>query len=95
MGSGWDAGAKTLCITALSLVFSTAEYWASVWCRSAHTRLIDSVLNHALRIVTGCLLPTPMDHLPILSGIRPAELCRMGAWPTVDLRTLVISCMVF
>ena len=46
---------------------------------NAHTRLIDSVLNDALRIVTGCLRPTPTDHLPVLSGIQPAELCRMGA----------------
>ena len=29
-------------------------------------------------MVTGCLRPTPTDHLPILSGIQPAELCRMG-----------------
>ena len=50
-----------------------------IWCRSAHTRLIDSVMNDALRIVTGCLRPTPTDHLPILSGIQPAELRRMGA----------------
>ena len=63
----------------LSLVYSTAEYCAPVWCRSAHTRLIDSVLNDALRIVTGCLRPTPTDHLPILSGIQPAELRQMGA----------------
>ena len=48
-------------------------------CCSAHTRLIDSVLNDALRIVTGCLRPTPTDHLPVLSGIQPAELRRMGA----------------
>ena len=41
VGSGWGAGAKTLRIT-LSLVYSTAEYCAPVWCRSAHTRLIDS-----------------------------------------------------
>ena len=65
------AGAKTLRIAALSLVYSTAEYCAPVWYRSAHTRLIDSVLNDVLRIVTGCL------H--ILSGIQPAELRRMGA----------------
>ena len=38
-----------------------------------------NVLNDALRIVTGCLRPTPTDHLPILSGIQPAELCRLGA----------------
>ena len=79
MDSGWDAGAKTLRIATLSLVYSTAEYCAPVWCRSAHTCLIDSVLNDALCIVTGCLRPTPTDHLPILSGIQSAELRRMGA----------------
>ena len=79
MDLGWGAGAKTLRITTLSLVYSAAEYCAPVWCHSAHTRLIDSVLNDALRIVTGCLRPTPTDHLPVLSGIQPAELCQMGA----------------
>ena len=79
VGSGWGAGAKTLRIATLSLVYSTSEYCAPVWCRSAHTRLIDSVLNDALRIVTGCLRPTPTDHLSVLSGIQPAELCRTEA----------------
>ena len=79
VGSGWGAGAKTLRIATLSLIYSTAEYCAPVWCRSAHTRLIDSVLNDAFRIVTGCLRPTPTDHLHILSGIQPAELRRLGA----------------
>ena len=78
-GSGWGAGAKTLRTAALSLVYPTAEYCAPVWCRSAHTRLIDSVLNDALRIITGCLRPTPTDYLPILAGIQPAELRRRGA----------------
>ena len=79
VGSEWDAGAKTLLLAALSLFYSRPEYFAPVWCSSAHTRLIDSVLNDALRIVTGCLRPTPTDHLPKLSGIQPAELRRMGA----------------
>ena len=79
VGSGWGAGVKTLRIATLSLVYLTAEYCAPVWCRSAHTRLIDSVLKDALRIVTGCLRPTPTDHLPILSGIQPAELRQLGA----------------
>ena len=79
VGLGWVAGAKTLCIATLSLVYPTAEYCAPVWCCSAHTRLIDSVLNNALCIVTGCLRPTPTDHLPVLSGIQPAELCQLGA----------------
>ena len=79
MGSGWGASAKTLRIATFSLVYSTAEYCAPVWCRSAHTRLINSVLNDALFIVTGCLRHTPTHHLHILSGIQPAELRQMGA----------------
>ena len=78
-GLGMGCCAKTLRIATLSLVYSAAEYCAPVWCRSAHIRLIDSVLNDALRIVTGCLRPTLTDYLPVLSGIQPAELHRMGA----------------
>ena len=79
MGSGWGAGAKTLRIATLYLVYSAAEYYAPVWCRSAYTRLIDSVPNDALRMVTGCLRSTPTDHLPALLGKQPAELRRLGA----------------
>ena len=79
VGSVWGAGAKTLCIATLSLVYSTAEYCVPVWCRSAHTCFIDSVLNDTLRIVTGCLRPTPMNHLPVLSGIQPAEFGQLEA----------------
>ena len=79
VGSEWGAGAKTLRIATLSLVYSTAEYCAPIWYRSAHTRLIDSVLNDTLLMVTGCLRPTLMDHLPVLSGIQPAGLGQMGA----------------
>ena len=78
-GSEWSDGAKTLLTAALSLIYSTAEYCAPAWCRRAHTRLIDNVLNDALRIVTGCLSPTPTNNLPVLSGIQPAELRRQGA----------------
>ena len=74
--AGWSAGAKTLRTAALSLTYSTAVYCAHAWCRNAHARLIDSVLNDALRIVTGCLRPTPRKSLPVLSGIQPAELRR-------------------
>ena len=79
MCSEWGAGAKTLRTAALSLIYSTAEYSAPAWCRSAHTLFIDSVLNDALRIVTGCLRPTPTDNLPVLSGIQPAEFSRQEA----------------
>ena len=79
VGSEWGAGAKLLRTAALFLIYSTAEYCAPAWCRSAHTRLIVSVLNNALCIVTGCLRPTPTDNLPVLSGIQPADLRRQGA----------------
>ena len=79
VGWEWGAGAKTLCKSALSLVYSTAEYCTPVWCCSAHTRFIDNVLNNTLRIVTGCLRLTPTDHLPILSGIQLAEFRRLEA----------------
>ena len=39
-----------------------------------------------MRIVTGCLRFTPTDHLPILSGIQPAELRRIGATPSLAYR---------
>ena len=78
-GSGWGAGAKTLRISALSLGYSTAEYCAPVWCRRTHTRLIGSIFNDALRIVTRCLCPTLTEDLPVLAGIQEAELRRLGA----------------
>ena len=78
-GSGCDAGAKTLRISALFLVYSTAEYCSPVWCRSTHTRLVHSILNDALRIVTGCLRPTPTEDLLVLADIQQAELRRLGA----------------
>jgi len=77
--SAWGAGTTRLRIATLALVHATAEYCTPAWCRSAHTRLIDTAINDALQIVKGCLCPTPTDNLPILSGIQPAELRRKGA----------------
>jgi len=87
-GSGWGAGATTLRIATLALVHSTAENCIPVWCRSTHTRLIDPAINDALRIVAGCLRPTPADNLFILAGIQPAELRRNGATLSLALRSI-------
>jgi len=87
-GSGWGAVATTLRIATLALVHPTAEYCATVWCRSAHTRLIDPAINDALRIVTGCLRPTPVDNLPILASIQPAELRHRGATLSLGRRAM-------
>ena len=78
-GSGWGADAKTMRISALSLVYSTAEYCAPVWCCSTPTCLIDSIIDDALPIVTGCLRPTPAEDLLVHADIQPAELRRSGA----------------
>jgi len=66
-GSGWGAGATTLRTATLALVHSTVEYCGPVWCSSAHARLIDPAINDALRIVTGCLCPTPADNLSFVA----------------------------
>jgi len=87
-GSGWGAGVTTLRKATLALVHSTAEYCARVWCRSAHTRLIEPTINDALRIVTGCLRPIPADNLPILAGIQPAELRRREATLSLGRRAM-------
>ena len=86
-GTGWCAKGQTLHIMALALVYAPVDI-VPVCCRSIHTRLIDKCLNDAMRIVTGCLRPTPTKFLPLLSGIQPAELCRTGATISLSLRAL-------
>ena len=59
---------------------------------------IDGVLYDALRI---CLRPTPIDSLPILSGIQPAELRRLevtlslvnsaNLGPTINLSVVSVT----
>ena len=83
VGSGWGAGAKTLRIATLSLVYSTAEYCAPVWCRNAHTCLIDSVSNDL----------NPYSQAS--SQLSFAEWERHSPWLIMDLWTLIIFCMVF
>ena len=71
-GSSWGASPSTLRTGALALVYSAAEYAAPLWCRSSHTKKLDTTLNDTLRIITGCLKPTPSEFLPVLSGIAPS-----------------------
>ena len=80
MDSGWGAGAKTLSTAALSLVYSIAEHCAPVWCCNAHTRLIDSVLNDALKHSFWMPAPHTTNHLPPLLGIQPTEPCDVGGF---------------
>ena len=43
-----------------------------------HTCL-NRPIKDALRMVTGCLKPTPTEYIPVLFGIPPAELCHKAA----------------
>ena len=92
-GSSWGAGAKTLRTASLALIHSAAECCAPVWSRSAHTRLIDKLINDALRLVTGCLRPTPTDDLFVLSGITPSELRRKRATLSLACRAREPHCL--
>lgn len=51
----------------LALCFSTAEY-------AEYTKHIDVALNETVRIVSGCLKPTPIEEIyPILPHSQSEE----------------------
>ena len=76
-GTSWGAKTSTLRISALAVAYSAAEYAVPAWCRSKHTRKLDVALNDTMRIITGCLQPTPTECLPVLAGIPPPNLRRV------------------
>ena len=74
--SRWGTNARTIRTTALALCYSTAEYAAPVWERSAYAHLLNPELNQACRAITGCLKPTNIENLYLLAGIAPPEIRR-------------------
>ena len=72
--SKWGTNANTIRTTALTLSYSVAEYAAPVSARSAHAYKLDSELNSACRAITGCLKPTNVEELYLLSGIVPPSI---------------------
>ena len=74
--SKWGAHPETIRLTALALCYSTAEYACPVWSRSAHAKKINPMLNDSCRCITGCLKPTNINSLYILSGICPPDIRR-------------------
>ena len=72
----WGTYARIIRTTALALCYSTAEYAAPVWERSAHAHVLNPELNQACRAITGCLKPTNVENLYLLAGIAPPEIRR-------------------
>ena len=72
--SWWGTNARTIRTTALALCYSTAEYAAPVWERSAYAHLLNPEFNQACRAITGCLKPTNVENLYLLAGIAPPEI---------------------
>ena len=74
--SRWGTNARTIRTTALALCYSTAEYAAPVWERSAYAHLLNPELNQTCPAITGCLRPTNVEKLYLLAGIAPPEIRR-------------------
>ena len=51
-GATWEASATTLRTSAIALVYSVAEYAASVWIKSVHTKKIYLGRNTAMGVIT-------------------------------------------
>ena len=79
----WGTNAMTIRTTALALCYSTAEYAAPVWERSAYADLLNPELNQACRAITGCQKPTNVENLYLLAGIAPPEI-RRSVWARME-----------
>ena len=47
--------------------------------RYSYTNLIDTQLHSALRLISGCLQPTQLSWLPVLSNVASPSLCCKAA----------------
>ena len=71
-GTNWGIGFNTLRNSAVALVHSTAEHAAPGWSHSWHVKVIDTVLNDTLRLISGTMPPTLLPMSPITASILPA-----------------------
>ena len=74
--SKWGCNANTIRTIAMAFSYCAAEYACPVWARSPHASKLDSELNDACRLITGCLRPTNVEELYLLTGIAPPDIRR-------------------
>jgi len=56
--SKWGAQPHALQMSVIAFCFSVEEYACEMWGNLAHVKEIDTTINDACRIVTGCLKNT-------------------------------------
>jgi hypothetical protein len=77
-GTSWGSSTHVLRTSTLALTYSVAEYCAPVWEGSQHCSLIDVQLRKAMRKITGTVMCTNNQWLPVLANIEPPHLRRQN-----------------
>jgi len=75
-GTTWSQNSLVACISTLHtsafvVCYSVAEYCCPVLARSSYTYLIDPQLHSAVCLISGCLQPTQLSWLLVLSNVAP------------------------
>jgi len=93
VNSKWGSDAKTLRTATFALIHSAAVLLSIVLLSDAATlastlALLTSPYTILLRLVTGCLRPTPIDNIFVLADITPTELRRKRAILSLTRRAM-------
>ena len=72
--TNWGTSFDTLRTSTTALVFAPAEYCVPVWCQSIRTKTLNVPLNEAMRIVLGCICPTPLNFFTTTLGNTATKL---------------------
>jgi len=78
-GTSRGTSASIIRTSALAFCYSAAEYCCPVWARSSYTNLIGTQLHNSMRLISGCLQPTQLSWLSVLSNVAPPSLRRKAA----------------
>ena len=70
-GSSWGANFTTLHTSVPALVYAAVIYAVPVWFHSHHTSAVDTVLNDALRAISGCMALLPQSCFQLLETSPP------------------------
>ena len=75
-GTSWGQSKETLVLTYKSLISSLFTYASPIWFPNASTSSIEKlqrIQNAALRISTGCVKMSPIDHLHTETQVLPVH----------------------